>query len=93
MKDIKPVDTEKYFFHNLVEVILVTIVWNFWTNNDGTFQNFQTMAIVTQDTKPPIFESSSPLQVERFWFRLECKNWEILYSREKMRCNIVEIQY
>ena len=35
-------------------------------NNDGIFQKFRTMGIVTQDTKPAIFQRSTLLQVERF---------------------------
>ena len=35
-------------------------------DNDGIFQNFQTLWFVSQDTKPPIFQSSTLLEVERF---------------------------
>ena len=30
-----------------------------YINNIGIFQNFRTMGIVTQDTKPTIFQSST----------------------------------
>ena len=60
-------------------------------NNDGTFQNFRTIVIVTQDTKPLIYQTSTPLQVEQFWLRPKCQNLA-MFSRRKVSGNIDETQ-
>ena len=39
------------------------------TKSDGIFQDFRTMGMVTKDTKQPIIQSSTLLQVERLWLR------------------------
>ena len=62
-----------------------------YINNDGILQIFRFTGIVMQDTKPPNFQNSTFLQVERFWLRPEWKVWA-LYSWIKGGCNIVEIQ-
>ena len=77
---------------------LIRSCWENWVrtmsciHKDGIFQNFRTMGIVTHDTKLPIFQSSTLLQVELFWLR---PNWNklALYSWRKVSCNIEEIQY
>ena len=40
-----------------------------YMNNDGIFQNFQTLGIETKDKEPPIFQISTLLQVERLWLK------------------------
>ena len=63
-----------------------------YINSHGILKNFWTVAIVMEDTKPPIIQISTILQVERFWLRPNWKNWA-LYSRRKVSCNKEEIQY
>ena len=62
-----------------------------WTrrciNNDGIFQKFGLWGLLHLDTKSPIFQNSTLLQVKRFWLRPNWKKWA-LYSWRKKGCNI-----
>ena len=53
-----------------------------YIKNNGIFQNFRILGIETQNTKPPIFQSSNLLQVERFWLRPKWKNWALFLGGE-----------
>ena len=63
-----------------------------FTENDSNFQNLRTIGIVTQCSKPLIFQTSTLLQVEFFWLKPKWKNWA-LFSWRKVSCNVEEVEY
>ena len=62
-----------------IKPIVAEISKTIYINKFGNLQNSRTIGIVTQDTKPLVFQGSTLLQVDWFWLRPEWKKWA-LYS-------------
>ena len=63
-----------------------------YIKNGSSFQNFRTLGIETQDTKPTVLPSRTLLQVEYFRLRPKWKIW-VLYFRIKLSSNKEENQH